>query len=107
MGNGILSLGAEIGMFPFESDASWTTVYFSGKKVYVETKYIKKAPYKVTDISKLCVADVVNDEIKMSWNAGKNNVEYSCSIATSKGKVLWSDKHYKKNSFLIKIKTKK
>ena len=94
-------------MFTSESDASWTTVYFSGKKAYVETKYIKKAPYKVTDISTLRVADVVNDEIKMGWNASKNNVEYSCSISMMEGnktKVLWSDKHYKKNSFLIKRK---
>ena len=104
---GILSLGAEIEMFPSESDANWTTVYFSGQKAYVQTKYIKKAPYKVTDISKLVVADVVKDEIKMSWNAGKNNAEYSYSISMNNGnkkKVLYSNKHYKKNSFIIKRK---
>lgn len=111
---GILAQDGEIGMFPSESDANWTTVYFSGQKAYVETKYIeqtskkvkdKKVTYKVTDISNLRVANIVKDEIKMKWNAGKNNVEYSCSIYMMEGnkkKVLWSDKHYKKNSFLIK-----
>ena len=106
---GVLTRDVEIEMFPSESDASWTTVYFSGQKRYVQTKYIKKAPYKVTDISNLNVADIVKDEIKMSWNAGKNNVSYSCSIATparykKKGKVLWSDGQYKKNSLIIKRK---
>lgn len=47
---GVLSLGVEIPMFPSESDADWTPVYFSGQKAYVETKYIKRAPYKVMDI---------------------------------------------------------
>lgn len=101
---GVLSLGVEIEMFPSESDADWTTVYFSGQKVYVQTKYIKRAPYKVTAISKPRVADIVNDEIKMGWNVGSNNVEYACSLVTTKGKVLWSDKHYKKNRFIIKRK---
>ncbi len=101
---GILSLGAEIQMTPSESDAEWTTVYFSGQKAYVQTKYIKQALYKVTDISELCIADIVNDEIKMSWDAGQNNAEYSCCILSQKGKVIWSDKHCKDNSFVIKNK---
>lgn len=101
---GILSTNAEIEIFPSESDANWTAVYFSGQKAYVQTKYIK---YKVTDISKLRVADVVKDQIKMTWDAGKCNVDYSCSISMKKGKkttVLWSNKHYKKNTLIIKRK---
>lgn len=77
---GILALDGEIGMLPSESDASWTTVYFSGQKAYVEAKYIKqtskkfqdnKETYQVTDISNLRIADIVKDEIQMKWNAGK------------------------------------
>ncbi|MCI8306826.1 MAG: hypothetical protein HFH14_02130 [Lachnospiraceae bacterium] len=106
---GILSAGVEIAMFPAESDADWTTVYFSGQKAYVQTKYIKKAPYKITDISKLEIADIVDDEITVSWKEGVNNVEFSCSISTTtthnkKGTVLWSDEHYKDTSFLISRK---
>lgn len=98
---GILSTGVEIDMFPAESDAEWITVYFSGQKAYVQAKYIKRIPYKVTGISKLRIADIVNDEIKMCWNVGKNNIEYSCSVAIMKGKVLWSMEHCKTNSFVI------
>lgn len=101
---GILSLDAEIEMFPSESDASWTTVFFNGQKAYVETKYIKKGTYKVKDISNLRAVNVVKDEIKMGWDPGENNVEYYCRILSLKGKVLWSDKHCKKNSFVIKRK---
>lgn len=101
---GILSTGVEIDMLPAESDAEWITVYFSGQKAYVQAKYIKRIPYKVTKISKLRIADIVNDEIKMCWNVGKNNIEYSCSVATKKGKVLWSMEHCKTNSFVINRK---
>lgn len=106
---GVLSKGVEIAMFPSESDDDWTTVYFSGQKAYVQTKYIKRAPYKVTDISKLMIADIVDDKIKMSWNKGINNVEFSCSISTTttynkKGKVLWSNEHYNDNSLIISRK---
>lgn len=100
---GILSLGAEIDMLPSESDAEWTVVFWGGQKAYVQSKYIKKGTYKVKDISNLRMADIVKEKIKMSWDAGENNVEYSCRIL-AKGKVIWSNKHCKTNSFYIKNK---
>lgn len=105
---GILSLGAKIEMYPAESDTAWTTVYFSGQKAYVQSQYIKKTLYKVKDITKPYIADIVDEKFVMKWNVGENNIEYSVSIKRSrgkgKGKVLWSDKHYKKNSVVIKRK---
>lgn len=98
---GILTLGTEIWMYPAESDADWTTVCFSGKKAYVQTKYIKKGLYKVTDISDLYPIDVIKDEVKLGWKTGQNNVDFSCSITTTKGKVLWSDAHYTKNTLIV------
>lgn len=96
---GILTKGVEIQMFPEESDEKWTTVYFSGQKCYVQTKYIKKGKYTVTDISKLCLADIVNDQCVVEWNPGKNNVDFYVEIAylaskNNKKKVLWSSDHY-------------
>lgn len=103
---GILSKGVEIEMLPSESDQNWTAVYFSGQMRYVQTKYIKRAAYKVTDISSLGIADIVDDEIVVSWNKGKNNVDFICTIqsagSTKKKKIYWSDNHYTKNSFTIK-----
>lgn len=101
---GVLSLGAQIEMLPSESDAEWTAVFFSGQKAYVQTKYMKNALYKVTGISNLRIADIVKEQITMTWDAGQNNVEYSCRIMTKKGKVIWSDMHCKNNSFIIKNK---
>lgn len=98
---GILTLGTEIWMFPAESDATWITVYFSGQKAYVLSKYIKKGLYKVKDISGLYPIDVIRDEVKLSWKTGQNNVDFSCSITTSGGKVLWSDAHYKENTLIV------
>ncbi len=96
---GILTKGTEIEMFPKESDANWTTVYFSGQKCYVQTKYIKKGKYKVTDISELCIADVVKDQYVVGWNPGKNNVDFYVELAykpsgKKKKKVLWKSSHY-------------
>lgn len=105
---GILCKGVEIEIFPSESDAEWTTVYFSGRKAFVQTKYVKRAEYKVEDISKPYIADIVNDEIVIGFRRGKNNVEFSCSIATTanhngKAKVLWAGKlSQNQNQFVIK-----
>ena len=58
-----LENGVQLEMYPSESDADWTTVYFSGQKCYVQTKYIKKGKYKVTDIGNPYLADIVNNEL--------------------------------------------
>lgn len=101
---GILSLGARLETFPAESDAEWTTVYFSGQKGYVQTKYIKRARYKVKNISIPYIADIVNDELVIKWNVGENNIDYSVRIEKSKGNVLWSDEHCKENCLVLKRK---
>lgn len=96
-----LENGVQLEMYPLESDGDWTTVYFSGQKCYVQTKYIKKGKYKVKDIGKPYLYDIVNNEPVIKWNKGERNVDFSCTIVNSKGKVLWSKKHVKENRLTV------
>lgn len=99
-----LDNGAELEMYPSESDAAWTTVYFSGKKCYVQTKNIKKGKYKVTDIGKPYLYDIVNNEPVIKWNKGKNNEDFTCTIECPTGwnpKVFLSKGHVKENKLTI------
>lgn len=101
----VLSKGAELQTLPNESDADWTTVIFSGKNVYVKTKYIKKGTYKVKDISNLHLADIVNNELIIKWDPGVGNVDYSCTIkAVGSKKIIWSNSHVKENQLTVKSK---
>lgn len=97
-----LENGAELEMYPSESDADWTTVYFSGQKCYVQTKYIKKGKYSVKDIGNPYLADIVKNQLVIKWNKGEGNVDFSCVIKDVKDKVLWSDAHVKKNQLTVK-----
>lgn len=100
---GILSKGATLDMLPAESDEQWTTVIFSGKKAYVQTKYLGG---KVEDISTPYLADIVDDQLVFKWNAGSNNVDYAVTLTTlqlQKGKqtTVYSTRHHKSNTFTV------
>lgn len=108
---GILGKGAQFQIFSAESDPDWTTVWFSGQKAYVQSKYVKKSSYKVTDISNLGIGDIVNDQIVFSWNAGKNNEDFDIVVSradsirtTAVEKKILTKKHYKDNTFTLKRK---
>ncbi len=108
---GILSKGVKLKMFPAESDKEWTTVLFSGKKCYVQTKSIKQGKYEVTNISKLQVADIIDDEYVVSWKPGKNNVDYSVEVSyrsngKNKKEVLWRKEHVTDTTLTIDKKYK-
>ncbi|MDE6626480.1 MAG: hypothetical protein K2K56_08940 [Lachnospiraceae bacterium] len=103
---GILTKGTAMEMFPAESDTNWTTVYFNGQKCYVQTKYIIRVKYKVTDISEPYIADVVKDQYVIGWDPGKNNVDFYVELAyepsgKKKKKVLWKNSHYTDTTFTI------
>lgn len=102
----VLTKGTEIPMYLSESDEDWTTVYFSGQKCYVQTKYIKIGTYDVTNIGKPYLADIVKDQYVVEWSPGKNNIDFyvELSIGTEKRKdkqVLWSADHYEKTTLTI------
>lgn len=102
---GILSNDYETWSFPSESDSSWTTIWFSGQKLYVQTKYITQADYKVTDISNLVLADIKGTNLIYKWNKGVNNVDFSCKIIARYGKlqkVIYSNDHVKKPQLTVK-----
>lgn len=109
---GIVTKGTEIRMIPSQSDEEWTSVLFSGETAYVQTKYIKLGKYKVTNISKLCVADIVDEDWVVTWNPGKNNIDYAVEVSygahSSKNrKVLWKDAHYTKTKLVVDEKYKR
>ena len=102
---GIMSKNYETWLFPSESDSEWTTIWFSGHKRYVQTKYISKADYKVKDISGLRLADIKDNNLIYTWNKGENNVDFSCKIIAQYGvleKVLYSNEHVKKAQLTVK-----
>lgn len=102
---GIMSGGYETWLFPSESDSEWTTIWFSGQKRYVQTKYISKADYKVTDISGLRLADIKGNNLIYTWNKGVNNVDFSCKVIAMHGvleKVVYSNEHVKKAQLTVK-----
>lgn len=84
--------------FPSESDKDWSTIWFSGQKVYVQSQYVTKGSYKVTDISGLKLADTDGKDLIYTWKKGVNNVDFSCQIIAKYGyleKVIYSDDHVK------------
>lgn len=108
---GVVTKGVEINMIPSQSDEKWTAVLFSGETTYVQTKYIKLGKYKVTNISKLCVADIVDEDWVMTWNPGKNIIDYAVEISygpytSKKREVLWKDAHYKDTKIVVDKKYK-
>lgn len=107
---GIFTKGTQFDMLPAESGSAWTAIWFSGQKAYVQTKYVKKSSYKVTDISKLELADIVKNEFVFRWNPGKNNADFTVTLSTSKDtgakanrtkKVALQEKHYKEATFTV------
>lgn len=101
---GILSNDFETRLFPSESDNSWTTIWFSGQKLFVKTKYIKREYCDVTDISNLKLADVENYNLVYTWDKGVNNIDFSCKITSKYGaieKVLYEDEHVKENKLIV------
>ncbi len=74
----------------------------------MQTKYVKKSSYKVTDISKLELADIVKNVFVFRWNPGKNNADFTVTLSTSNDtgakanrtkKVALEEKHYKESTF--------
>lgn len=107
---GIFTKGTQFDMLPAESGSAWTAIWFSGQKAYVQTKYVKKSSYKVTDISKLELADIVKNEFVFRWNPGKNNADFTVTLSTSKDtgakanrtkKVALEEKHFKEATFTV------
>lgn len=107
---GIFTKGTQFDMLPAESNSAWTAIWFSGQKAYVQTKYVKKSSYKVTDISKLELADIVKNVFVFRWNPGKNNADFTVTLSTSNDtgakanqtkKVALEEKHYKESTFTV------
>lgn len=108
---GKVALNTNVKYSPSESDSEWTTLWFSGKKCYIPSKYIRPGEYiKILETGRLAVKDIVNGQYVVRWDPTNTNKGYTIAITTTDnntdlGKFQWywlyTNKRYTKNEFTI------
>lgn len=108
---GKVVLNTNVKYSPGESDSDWTTIWFSGKRCYIPSKYIQQGQYiKISETGRLAVKDIVNGQQVVRWDPINTNKGYTIAVTTTDnnndlgkfgGYWLYTDKKYTGNEFTI------
>ena len=107
---GVVSNGVKIRIFPDETDAKFVTIWFNGKKCYLEKAYVKQGTEtpKYKKVTNLHIQDVVDGQYVLTWNEADGCTDYSIAFMEAKqldhyssGDTIGRDLHFKEHTYTV------
>lgn len=110
---GVVANSTPIRIFPDETDTKFVTIWFNGKKCYLEKAYVKQGTEKPVyrKVTNLRIKDVVDGEYVLTWDAAAGCTDYSIAFMQAKaldhysaGDAFARDLHFKDTTYTVSSK---